>query len=142
MSLSAGRADPVPDRAALAAPGGVYAALGTALLCPLPKGCAQSYIAAMTQNPPDFRHDLARAQVPDARRDGQPTIGMVSLGCPKALPKALVDGEGATCRTKADAPEIDRNLLIDEAFEDLIPGDIVTIEVDEAGEYDLWGVRV
>ncbi|MCL4067233.1 30S ribosomal protein S12 methylthiotransferase RimO [Pseudomonas sp. GX19020] len=50
-----------------------------------------------------------------------------------------VDADGATCRTKADAPEIDGNLFIDEDFEGLAPGDIVTIEVDEAGEYDLWG---
>ncbi|MFC3613966.1 30S ribosomal protein S12 methylthiotransferase RimO [Lutimaribacter marinistellae] len=53
-----------------------------------------------------------------------------------------VDGEAATCRTKADAPEIDGNLFIDEGFEDLRPGDILTVEVDEAGEYDLWGRRV
>jgi len=50
-----------------------------------------------------------------------------------------VDSDGATCRTKADAPEIDGNLFIDEGFEGLKAGDIVTIEVDEAGEYDLWG---
>ncbi len=50
-----------------------------------------------------------------------------------------VDEDGATCRTKADAPEIDGNLFIDEGFESLAPGDIVTVEVDEAGEYDLWG---
>jgi ribosomal protein S12 methylthiotransferase len=53
-----------------------------------------------------------------------------------------VDDEGATCRTKADAPEIDGNLFIDEGFEGLAPGDIVTVEVDEAGDYDLWGRRV
>ncbi len=52
-----------------------------------------------------------------------------------------VDGEGATCRTKADAPEIDGNLFIDADFESLNPGDIVTVEVDEAGDYDLWGRR-
>ncbi|MDV7271470.1 30S ribosomal protein S12 methylthiotransferase RimO [Thioclava sp. A2] len=50
-----------------------------------------------------------------------------------------VDAEGATCRTMADAPEIDGNLFIDEGFEDLTPGDMVTVEVDEASEYDLWG---
>ena len=50
-----------------------------------------------------------------------------------------VDAEGATCRTKADAPEIDGNLFIDEGFEGLTPGDIVTVQVEEAGEYDLWG---
>jgi ribosomal protein S12 methylthiotransferase len=50
-----------------------------------------------------------------------------------------VDDQGATCRTKADAPEIDGNLFIDEGFEGLAPGDIVRVTVDEAGEYDLWG---
>jgi ribosomal protein S12 methylthiotransferase len=50
-----------------------------------------------------------------------------------------VDEDGATCRTKADAPEIDGNLFIDEGFETLAPGDIVSVEVDEAGDYDLWG---
>ncbi|MDO6728409.1 30S ribosomal protein S12 methylthiotransferase RimO [Marinovum sp. 2_MG-2023] len=51
-----------------------------------------------------------------------------------------IDDEAiATCRTKADAPEIDGNLFIDEGTEALSPGDIVTVEVDEAGEYDLWG---
>jgi ribosomal protein S12 methylthiotransferase len=52
-----------------------------------------------------------------------------------------VDEDGATCRTKADAPEIDGNLFIDEGFEGLAPGDIVKVIVDEAGEYDLWGRR-
>jgi ribosomal protein S12 methylthiotransferase len=50
-----------------------------------------------------------------------------------------IDEDGATCRTRADAPEIDGNLFIDEGFEALKPGDIVKVEVDEAGEYDLWG---
>ncbi len=50
-----------------------------------------------------------------------------------------VDADAATCRTRADAPEIDGNLFIDEGHADLAPGDIVTVAVDEAGEYDLWG---
>ncbi len=50
-----------------------------------------------------------------------------------------VDQDLATCRTMADAPEIDGNLFIDENLEGLSPGDLVTVEVDEAGEYDLWG---
>ncbi|KHA51518.1 30S ribosomal protein S12 methylthiotransferase RimO [Sulfitobacter geojensis] len=50
-----------------------------------------------------------------------------------------IDDEAATCRTKADAPEIDGNLFIDEGFNALSVGDIVTVEVEEAGEYDLWG---
>ena len=51
-----------------------------------------------------------------------------------------IDEDGiATCRTKADAPEIDGNLFIDEGTEGLSVGDLVTVTVDEAGEYDLWG---
>ncbi len=50
-----------------------------------------------------------------------------------------VDDEGATCRTQADAPEIDGNLFIDAGFEGLAPGDILRVTVEEAGEYDLWG---
>jgi ribosomal protein S12 methylthiotransferase len=50
-----------------------------------------------------------------------------------------VDTDAATCRTISDAPEIDGNLFIDEGFERLSPGDVVRVEVDEAGEYDLWG---
>ncbi len=51
-----------------------------------------------------------------------------------------IDAEGiATCRTKADAPEIDGNLFIDAGTEGLSVGEIVSVEVDEAGEYDLWG---
>ena len=51
----------------------------------------------------------------------------------------LVEDDAATCRTMADAPEIDGNLFIDEGHQVLTPGDIVTVEVDEASEYDLWG---
>lgn len=50
-----------------------------------------------------------------------------------------IDADAATCRTMADAPEIDGNLFIDEGFEGVKVGDIVQVEVDEAGEYDLWG---
>jgi ribosomal protein S12 methylthiotransferase len=51
-----------------------------------------------------------------------------------------IDEDGvATCRTKSDAPEIDCNLFIDEGTEGLKVGEIVSVEVDEAGEYDLWG---
>ena len=51
-----------------------------------------------------------------------------------------IDTDGiATCRTWADAPEIDGNLFIDEGTAGLAVGDIVSVTVDEAGEYDLWG---
>ncbi|MDA9355312.1 30S ribosomal protein S12 methylthiotransferase RimO [Amylibacter sp.] len=45
----------------------------------------------------------------------------------------------AICRTKADAPEIDGNLFIDENTDKVKIGDIITVKVDEASEYDLWG---
>ncbi len=51
----------------------------------------------------------------------------------------LVEDDAATCRTMADAPEIDGNLFVDAGHQRLAPGDIVTVEVDEAGDYDLWG---
>jgi ribosomal protein S12 methylthiotransferase len=50
-----------------------------------------------------------------------------------------VDADAATCRSKADAPEIDGKLFIDEGHQGLAPGDIVTVTVDAAGDYDLWG---
>jgi ribosomal protein S12 methylthiotransferase len=51
-----------------------------------------------------------------------------------------IDEDGiATCRSWADAPEIDGNLFIDEGAEGLAVGDVVKVAVEEAGEYDLWG---
>ena len=50
-----------------------------------------------------------------------------------------IESDGATCRTMADAPEIDGNLFIDENFQNLSTGDIVQVVIDEASEYDLWG---
>ena len=51
-----------------------------------------------------------------------------------------IDEDGvATCRTKADAPEIDGNLFIDENTNTIKVGQIVTVKVDESSEYDLWG---
>jgi ribosomal protein S12 methylthiotransferase len=50
-----------------------------------------------------------------------------------------VDLDGAICRTKGDAPEIDGNLFIDKDFEHLKQGDILPVTVDESSEYDLWG---
>ena len=49
------------------------------------------------------------------------------------------DDQIATCRSWADAPEIDGNLFIDTGTKGLSVGDIVQVTVEEAGEYDLWG---
>jgi len=49
-----------------------------------------------------------------------------------------VVAEGAVARTRADAPEIDGQLFIDGATH-LQVGDFVTVEIEDADEYDLWG---
>ena len=62
-------------------------------MAPLP------YVAPMSQNPPALRPDLApRALLPPDARPGQKRIGMVSLGCPKAL----VDSERILTRLRAE----------------------------------------
>ena len=50
-----------------------------------------------------------------------------------------IDEDGAICRTKGDAPEIDGNLYIDSNYSRLKEGDIVSVVVDDSSEYDLWG---
>ena len=53
----------------------------------------------MTTNPPNLRPDLAPSpQFRDGPRAGQPSLGMVSLGCPKAL----VDSERILTRLRAE----------------------------------------
>ena len=50
-----------------------------------------------------------------------------------------IDDEGAVCRTKADAPEIDGNLFIEENFDKISVGEILKVHVTAASDYDLWG---
>ncbi len=76
---------------------------------------------------------MARAQAISAARLA------AKVGTRQQVIVDSVDEAGATCRTMADAPEIDGNLFIDQGFDTLSPGDLVTVTVDEAGEYDLWG---
>ena len=45
--------------------------------------------------------------------------------------------EGAVARSKADAPDIDGQVFLDNQTH-LKPGDILTVKVEEADEYDLW----
>jgi len=57
------------------------------------------------------------------------------------IEKILVDEvveEGAVGRSMADAPEIDGQVYIDGATH-LKVGDIVTVEIEEADDYDVWG---
>jgi len=54
--------------------------------------------------------------------------------------KVLIDEvveEGAVARSMADAPEIDGQVFIDGATH-LKVGDIVTVEIEEADDYDVW----
>ena len=52
----------------------------------------------MSTNPPNLRPDLANAKITESRSAKQPIIGMVSLGCPKAL----VDSERILTRLRAE----------------------------------------
>ncbi|MBL4832824.1 MAG: 30S ribosomal protein S12 methylthiotransferase RimO [Pseudomonas sp.] len=52
-----------------------------------------------------------------------------------------VDEEGPIGRSMADAPEIDGNVYIN-TEETLQPGDIVSVKVFDADEYDLWAELV
>ncbi len=49
-----------------------------------------------------------------------------------------VDEDGAIGRTKGDAPEIDGVVLIGNG-QHLQPGEIVSVEIEAADAYDLWG---
>ena len=54
----------------------------------------------------------------------------------------IADGEGgATGRSKADAPEIDGEVHLRDA-ENLSPGDIIRVEIEDADDHDLFGVQV
>ena len=48
-----------------------------------------------------------------------------------------VDEEGAIGRSKADAPEIDGMVYLNDET-DLVPGEIVQAVVEHADEHDLW----
>ena len=52
-----------------------------------------------------------------------------------------VDGEGATGRSKADAPEIDGEVHLRDAGH-LKPGDFARVLVEDSDEHDLYGVAV
>jgi ribosomal protein S12 methylthiotransferase len=51
----------------------------------------------------------------------------------------LVDGDGATGRSQADAPEIDGEVHLRDAAH-LAAGDIVRVEIEDADAHDLYGV--
>ena len=77
-------------------------------------------------------HQQAIGAAKLAERVGQRTTVLVDA----------VDEDGAEARSYAEAPEIDGNVFIDEDFGNLSPGDMVEVEIDEAGEHDLWARRL
>ena len=63
----------------------------------------------MSTNPPNLRPDLApQAKISNPARPGQPTIGMVSLGCPKNT----VDSERMIGLLQGNAYEMTDDLTI------------------------------
>ena len=52
----------------------------------------------MPYKPSSLRPDLANARIADTERQGQPFIGLISSGCPKAL----VDSERILTRLRAE----------------------------------------
>lgn len=50
------------------------------------------------------------------------------------------DGERLTCRSHADAPEIDGNVFVISGG-DAKQGDIIPVRITDSDEYDLWGER-
>ena len=53
----------------------------------------------------------------------------------------VVDEDGATGRSKADAPEIDGNVHLRDARQ-LAPGDIVRVTIEDSDEHDLFGAPI
>lgn len=51
-----------------------------------------------------------------------------------------IAGGGADARSKADAPEIDGTVFLRDV-KNLKPGDIVNVKIEDAEEYDLYGVQ-
>lgn len=49
--------------------------------------------------------------------------------------------EGAVCRTKYDAPEIDGQVFVDE-HKNAKVGDIIQVKIIDSDEHDLWGMAV
>jgi ribosomal protein S12 methylthiotransferase len=52
-----------------------------------------------------------------------------------------IDNNDYVARSAADAPEIDGNVFVS-SDRSLAAGDIVTVKIDSAAEYDLWGTVV
>jgi len=109
-------------------------------------GCFQyeNVAGARSNNLPDHVLDEVKQSRWDRFMEKSQAISAAKLAAKVGKVQEVIvdeiDEDGiATCRTWADAPEIDGNLFIDDGTEALRVGDIVKVEVDEASEYDLWG---
>lgn len=52
-----------------------------------------------------------------------------------------IDDDKLTGRCYADAPEIDGRVYV-ESTQQLLPGDMVSVSIEKAGDYDLWGTHI
>ncbi len=62
----------------------------------------------------------------------------------KTIPVIIdtVDGGGADARSQGDAPEIDGNVFLRDVPDSVKQGDIIHVEIEDADDYDLYGVPV
>lgn len=60
------------------------------------------------------------------------------VGTQTAVIVDTVEEDGAVCRTKGDAPEIDGLCFLEDEPDGLAPGDVFEVEITDASEYDLW----
>jgi ribosomal protein S12 methylthiotransferase len=98
---------------------------------------AQSNILE-NQCSPEVKHDRWQRLMKTAQEISAAKL-CAKVGSTQDVIVDQVDKDGAICRTKGDAPEIDGNLFIDSNFKDLKQGDILSVTVEESSEYDLWG---
>ncbi|MEM1384927.1 MAG: 30S ribosomal protein S12 methylthiotransferase RimO, partial [Pseudomonadota bacterium] len=88
----------------------------------------------------DFQHLLDWSEEAQRDRVGcfqyEDVVGAAANDLPGHVAEEVKE-DGTLCRTCSDAPEIDGNLFMEDAGT-VSPGDILTVEVTEASDYDLW----
>jgi ribosomal protein S12 methylthiotransferase len=91
-----------------------------------------------SQCSPEVKHDRWQRLMKVAQEISAAKL-FAKIGSTQDVIVDQVDKDGAICRTKGDAPEIDGNLFIDSNFKNLKQGDILSVTVEDSSEYDLWG---
>ena len=52
-----------------------------------------------------------------------------------------IDEEVITGRSKGDAPEVDGLVEVSQFRDNVCVGDVIQVEIEESGEYDLFGIQ-